>query len=212
MNKNEFDDIKRTLQRIQRIASEPIDETGLSDPPAEDTAAALNEDATTGGNSDQARQFAQRARLRLAVVAIAAGVIGTVGLASWWVLVRSDVEPARTVEATSALGTTEPQQPPTDQFKGDASLVTTQAESLLDTGHVNEARRSLIDLPAKSPEAALALARSYDPNYLRLIPNADAAADPAEAERWYRAWRDIAIEHGLVLEPDRFDRIIKAMR
>jgi hypothetical protein len=69
----------------------------------------------------------------------------------------------------------------------------------------------LIDLNDNSPEVALALARSYDPNYLRLIPDADAAADPKEAERWYRAWRDIAASKGLVLEEDRLERIINAM-
>jgi hypothetical protein len=46
---------------------------------------------------------------------------------------------------------------------------------------------------------------------LRLIPDADAAADPKEAERWYRAWRDIAASKGLALDEDRLDRIINAM-
>jgi hypothetical protein len=44
------------------------------------------------------------------------------------------------------------------------------------------------------------------------VTQPDAAADPNEAERWYRTWHEIAGQKGLVMEPDRLERIIKAMK
>ena len=209
MKEKELDEVKRTLQRIQRIASEPIDDTLVDD------AAGIEpgETRTSDGRSETAKQFANDAWYgqRLTAIAIAAlAVVGAAG-AAVWMMYGSRIEPGSTPETTSALSTGE-QQRSAAQVPQDAPLVTTDAQALLEAGRVVEARRALVDLPVKSPEAALTLARSYDPNYLRQIPSPDAAADPAEAERWYRTWRDIASERGLVLEPDRFDRIIKAMR
>ena len=213
MNQKELDEIKLTLQRIQRIASEPIDETGVSELSTDGIAAAKPDEARAIGRfSDRAKQLVEEtpAKLRSTSIAIAMlTAIGVIGLASW-VFLRPNVEPSRKREETTELRTG-PQERQAIQIMGDALLATTKAENLLDAGRVSEARRSLTDLADKSPEAALILARSYDPNYLRLIPNADAAADPGEAERWYRTWRDIAAKRGLVLEPDRFERIIKAM-
>jgi hypothetical protein len=87
------------------------------------------------------------------------------------------------------------------------------AQGLMDKGKVTEARRVLNnDLASRHPEAALLLARSFDPNSLQLIANADASPDPAEAERWYRRWSELASGEGLALDRERLDRIIKAMR
>jgi len=44
-----------------------------------------------------------------------------------------------------------------------------------------------------------------------LIAQPDAAADPQQAERWYRAWYDIAGRQGLVMDPDRLQRLIRSM-
>jgi hypothetical protein len=87
------------------------------------------------------------------------------------------------------------------------------AQGLVDKGKITEARRVLNnDLASRNAEAALLLARSYDPNSLLHIANADAGPDPAEAERWYRRWSELAAGQGLELNPERLDRIIKAMR
>ena len=212
MKEKELDDIRRTLQRIQRIASEPIDETDDGD--GLDSFATPVTDAA-GRPRDRpfgAQHIVEDApKSRFVLFAIAAlAVLGAVGMASY-LLVGLKRELGPTPPITKALRV-EPEKDVTASVPDDASRVHSEAQTLLEAGHVIEARRSLMGLPVKSPEAALILARSYDPNYLRLIPNVDAAADPTEAERWYRTWRDIASEQGLVLEPDRFDRIIKAMR
>lgn len=87
------------------------------------------------------------------------------------------------------------------------------AQGLMDKGKIAEARRVLKnDLASRHPEAALLLARSFDPNSLQLIANADAGPDPAEAEHWYRRWSELAAGGGLALDRERLDRIIKAMR
>ena len=214
MNKNELDDIRRTLQRIQRIGCEPIDEADVSDDQAGEIAVTEPDKASANDQFfDRGKSFVQKipAKLRAPIAAITVLVIiGAIGLARWG-FVTSDVEPGG--ELVAATGPEiEPQEQRAISVTGDASQVTVEAESLLEAGRVSEVRRRLTDRPVKSAEVALILARSYDPNYLRLISNADAAADPNEAERWYRTWRDIATEKGLVLEPERFDRIIKAMR
>ena len=94
---------------------------------------------------------------------------------------------------------------------GDASQLA-EADILMDQGQVGKARRLLESMAAESPEAALMLARSYDPNYLRTIPSPDAGPDPRQAEHWYRLWHESASGKGLVMEPERLDRIIRAMR
>jgi nitrate reductase NapE component len=209
MQEKELDDIKRTLQRIQRIASEPIDDTLVDDIVSPE----LAEHRTSEPRSETVEPVVHdnlRSQ-RLTVFAIAAlAVVGATG-AAVWMMPKTSMEPGSTSETTSALST-EPQRPTVQAPQDAPAAITGDAQTLLEAGRVVEARKALVDLPVKSPEAALTLARSYDPNYLRQIPNPNAAADPTEAERWYRTWRDIASERGLVLEPDRFDRIIKAMR
>jgi len=99
--------------------------------------------------------------------------------------------------------------PPSDQNAGRVSY----AQRLIDEGKIVAGRNLLLDgLAERRADAALVLARSYDPNSLRLIPNADAPPDIEEAERWYRRWHEIAASDGLALDAHRLDRIIKAMR
>lgn len=110
-------------------------------------------------------------------------------------------------------------QPPTSLPAGprspsdeDAARIS-EAMRLIDEGRVVAGRDMLLDgLADRTADAALALARSYDPNSVRLIPNADATPDVEQAERWYRRWYDIAVSDGLALDAQRLDRIIKAMR
>jgi hypothetical protein len=100
-------------------------------------------------------------------------------------------------------------RPPLDQNADRISY----AQHLIDEGKITAGRDLLLDgLAEQKADAALALARSYDPNSVRLIPNADAAPDIEQAERWYRRWHEIAARDGLALDSERLDRIIKAMR
>jgi len=100
-----------------------------------------------------------------------------------------------------------PPLPPAPQ----ATLQTTLG--LMASGHVQAARGELLRMaPEDSADVAWALARSYDPNFLGTLPKADAAADIAEATRWYRAWYAIAVKQGLVADSVPLERIIRSMR
>jgi hypothetical protein len=101
------------------------------------------------------------------------------------------------------------QRTPADQ---DAERIS-DASRLIDEGKIVAGRNVLLDgLAEQTADAALALARSYDPNSVRLIANADAPPDIQQAERWYRRWHEIAVSDGLALDAERLDRIIKAMK
>lgn len=219
MNNQRLDEVRRTLQHLQHIASEPIDENDSAEP---STAGAMglksgwNRVIGNFGTSAKHGFGKGTARIRggarLRILAIGTGaivVIGVAGLASWAFIGTDEKSfPEVNTAATSVIELTERQA--TDGGSRLEAAVS-EAQQLISAGKIDEARRRLIDLDDKSPEAALTLARSYDPNYLRLIPEADAAADPKEAERWYRAWRDVATSNGLALEENRLDRIINAM-
>ena len=80
-------------------------------------------------------------------------------------------------------------------------------------GRIKAAREELRRLaPEDSADAAWALARSYDPNFLATIARADAGPDVAEATRWYRTWYAVSVKQGLVADSVSLDRIIRSMR
>ena len=62
-------------------------------------------------------------------------------------------------------------------------------------------------LAGNSPEAALALGRSYDPNYLVRIENANEIADSGRALDLYRK----ALGGGLEAAQIKIDRLVKSM-
>ena len=87
------------------------------------------------------------------------------------------------------------------------------AIGLLSAGRVQAARKQLLAIASgEAADVAWALARSYDPNFLGTLPNADAEPDVAEATRWYRAWYIAAVEQGLVTHGVSLERIIGSMR
>lgn len=87
------------------------------------------------------------------------------------------------------------------------------AMALLTAGRIQSAREQLTPLAtANSVDAAWALARSYDPNFLRTIAGADAAPDVIEAQRWYRTWYALAVKEGLVADSISLERIVKSMQ
>lgn len=94
-----------------------------------------------------------------------------------------------------------------------AGNAVSMALQLMAEGHILEARARLRRAAeAGSAEAALTLARTYDPNYLKSAPSPDAAPDVAEAEHWYRRWHELATRQGLVMDNARLERIINSMR
>jgi hypothetical protein len=88
------------------------------------------------------------------------------------------------------------------------------ARKLMAKGQVRAAREQLLALAWQgSPDAAWDLARSYDPNVLATVPDADAAPDVPEATRWYRTWYEAAVKEGMVTPNSvSIERIIGAMQ
>jgi hypothetical protein len=100
---------------------------------------------------------------------------------------------------------------PASDEKGRAVLA--KALLSLSEGNVIVTRTQLLNAgPERSAEVAFMLAQSYDPNYLRSLPKTDCPPDPAEAERWYKKWYELAIQSGLEMDSARLRRIINAMR
>jgi uncharacterized iron-regulated membrane protein len=87
------------------------------------------------------------------------------------------------------------------------------AAALMNSGRIQAARRQLLAVATDgSPDVALALARTYDPNVLAQIPAPDAAPDVAEATRWYRVWHAAAVEQGMSLDRMSLERLIGSMQ
>ena len=214
-----LDEVRAILQRLQRIS------TGTDDDQAADRAAASP--APAEGTGEPAPQAPPRPLpVKPASIAIVAAavllLIGVAGLALWpgrKPPPAIDAAP-RTAPATTAA-IAEPPPPiaalaiPTSPLAmpaQDAERLAA-AQSLMDGGKVAEARQLLLgDFAERSADAALLLARSYDPNALQHIARPNAPADADEAERWYRRWSMIAGREGLALDEDRLDRIIRSMR
>ena len=124
--------------------------------------------------------------------------------------------PPRTADPPAPLPTADPPAPPptAEPPVPPAPQATLQAAlGLMASGRVQAARGELLRMaPEDSADVAWALARSYDPNFLGTLPTTDAAADIAEATRWYRAWYAIAVKQGLVADSVPLERIIRSMR
>ncbi len=63
-----------------------------------------------------------------------------------------------------------------------------------------------------SPEAALALGRSFDPEYLAQLPNANGQPDAARAEAMYREWHRRSLAAGTIAPGIKLSKLIQAMR
>lgn len=86
------------------------------------------------------------------------------------------------------------------------------ARGLVAAGHVTKARDLLLaEAATDRPEAALLLARSFDPNYLATLPEPDARPDTAEARRWYTRWYDLASKRGEVPQTMRLDLLLRSL-
>lgn len=87
------------------------------------------------------------------------------------------------------------------------------AAALMNGGRIQAARQQLLAVATDgSPDVALALARTYDPNVLAQIPAPDAPPDVAEATRWYRAWHAAAVKQGMSLDRMSLERLIGSMQ
>lgn len=68
------------------------------------------------------------------------------------------------------------------------NLLVRQGNRFLSQGNISAARQLYIQaVETGDPVAAFAYGRSFDPNYLKNIPNGVAFANPRKATQWYRA-------------------------
>jgi hypothetical protein len=96
---------------------------------------------------------------------------------------------------------------------GNEAGLLTEVHRLLGQGDVARAQTSLLRAePEKRAGVAFALAQTYDPNYLRSLPNANIAADPSEAARWYKKWYELAVQSGLKMDAGQLQRIVNSMQ
>ena len=87
-----------------------------------------------------------------------------------------------------------------------------QGQSLMSSGDVVQARQLFTkSLSTGSPEAALALGRSFDPKYLARVPRANAKPDPAMARKWYEEWYRRSVDQGAISPNVRLERLLQAM-
>ncbi len=89
---------------------------------------------------------------------------------------------------------------------------TLKVTSLLAAGRIAEARELLMKAdPESDPDAAWALARTFDPRYVARIPGSDAAPDVALATKWYRTWHALALAKGRISGDVVVERILRGM-
>jgi hypothetical protein len=85
------------------------------------------------------------------------------------------------------------------------------ARQMMDNGKIIGARALLQPLASTTQDAAWLLARSYDPNYLAAIKSPDAAGNKEKALEWYRRWRDIGAQSGVIIDDTRLKRLIETL-
>ena len=226
--KQRLDEVKLTLQRLQRIALEAGDgeELAMKAEPMPSTEPVLKiwpavEAAPPAPPViEEPQRPAGRANKRYLALGMAglAALAVMAGVTAWK---ASDVH--RDNPPTAATAVDMPVRPPSllapplpmspvSRPQPQQGQEIAEAQGLLDIGSVTQARVVLKDLTSDSPEAALMMARSYDPNYLKQLHEHDAEPDIVEAEYWYRAWHALAWKNGLMMEADRLERIIQAMK
>ena len=94
------------------------------------------------------------------------------------------------------------------------------ADQLMRSGDIASARSILIEIvnaeakfsAALYSKTLLMLARSYDPNVLRTIPQADSEANTQQASYWYTLWHQHNVKHGSTASSRELTRILDAMR
>ena len=106
------------------------------------------------------------------------------------------------IAATDGAATADPARPP--EYRAfDRGL------ALMNKGDILGARVEFER--SATAEAALALGRSYDENYLSRIENPNATPDANTARQWYEAWYRISVRQGAISAETNLDLLIEAM-
>lgn len=225
----ELDEVKEILLRLQQVE---LEEGGDAPQQSETQASHIRPDQGAGGEKSERGE-----KYTGVVMYTGAAVFGAclIGIVAAYMFLSDDFSGSGPAEPTQAnvsgktaedAGSSVTPESGAGPAAGTASVrkgsqgdgdelaegLETGQKHLL-AGDVEAARQVLLPLAeAGSDQAALALARSYDPNFLRSVSSPDTAANVSKAEHWYRKWRDLAGERGLVMDESRFERIISSMQ
>jgi len=199
-------EVRAVLQRLQTFSADP-NSTQL---PSE----------TSGAYESSAYESVVKRRAPAATVATIAGAAACLLLGAVWLTVSSADRahlPAAATQNAAPQGRAIPER---DATVGEPALRPSAQRAAMDAvhdllarGQVQAARRRLHGLASEgATDVAWMLARSYDPNFLAAIPDADAGPDVEQATRWYRTWYAAAVRQGLVPNSVSVERIIGSMR
>ena len=207
-----------------------MDQSGREDPKLSEVRAVLHRLQSLPAESESAGSPAAEPNPRwrlwigligIAIVTTAVIVAVLLAFSNWTEQVTSVPKGAPKTTAPKDISTAGPNTTSVAKASS-ASQAATQASikaalegaaALMNGGRIQAARRQLLAVAADgSPDVALALARTYDPNVLAQVPAPDAPPDVAEATRWYRAWHAAAVKQGVSLDRMSLERLIGSMQ
>jgi hypothetical protein len=198
----ELAEVRAILLKVQRLGIEPEEEDPADAGPAQSAPAA----EAKGGRPASIAVFDRKAR------AVQTSGPETRGKGHLPLYLGAA---AALVAAIAILFAAEIVSPPGEApalSHQEADALLTEARRLLSEGDAAGARVRLLQSGAAThADVAFVLAQSYDPNYLQSLPNANSAANPSEAARWYKKWYELAVRSGLEMDPGRLQRVINAM-
>jgi hypothetical protein len=200
-------EVKAVLQRLQEMSAEPQTEASQHLAPLP--------------GSRRSHTALTVAAALLAIVVVAGGLfvltdpsrlLGSIAERAPQLPPEAASQAATPTKLAVAPGADLSLQPPAAPRATPARPALEAAIGLLSAGRIQAARRQLLAIASEdAADVAWALARSYDPNFLGTLRDADAEPDVAEATRWYRAWHVAAVKHGLVTRGVSLERIIGSM-
>lgn len=200
-----LEEVKTLLHQLQQIGSERKGHESSPGQPHEDT--------RTVPSASRTRVSKPVLMSCIALVLVAAATTGV------WLLYSYERESRD--PPTAAIGQPGSPEPislrgePTDKqpAAGAPLFLLNQAQQMMLNGDILGARATLMkSADSGPPDVALALARSYDPNFLRSLSSPNAGPDIEQATLWYRRWHHAALENGQITDALKLDRILRAMR
>jgi hypothetical protein len=200
-----LEEVKTLLHQLQQIGSERKEHDGGPGQP--------HEGAKPGPSASRTKVGRPVLVTCIAMVLLAAATTSAWLLDSYR---RESRDPP--TAAIQQPGSPEPissRREPTDKqpAAGAPLILLNQAQQMMLNGDILGARATLMkSADSGPPDVALALARSYDPSFLRSLSNPNAAPDIEQATLWYQRWYRAALENGQITDALKLERILRAMR
>lgn len=198
-----LEEVRTLLHQLQRIRAEPAS-SGHEDGPKE------NHAKRPGRSAFRTKVLKPVLLAGTALLLLASAVAGAL-------LLHQKPEPETATAAIpprssgeiSSLGETAEQH----QDASGSLVLLEQAQQMMLDGDILGARATLMkSADSGPPDLALALARSYDPNFLRSVNNPNASPDIEQATIWYRRWHLAAVESGQIADSLSLEPILRSMR